>query len=313
MFCLRFLARARAAPRPAVSIGGAGASYGILARADRKRSPRGSAFHFLPSFPRAREGGASASGFDLAAPAPARGIFGASRSKPLAEGCPAFHFLASFPRAREGGASASGFDLAAPARAMGTLRREPIETAGRGVAVACVRSGISGWRDRAPDPWACGRQGGARRNQDNGCCPKARPPPFFCLGFEVGAPSAPARGRTWEGVSATAAGNSWPEGKPSDGLALCWRLASAARDRSLNLHLKGAAFHLLASFPRAREGGASASGFDLGAARAMGTLRREPIETAGRGVSVACVRSGISGWVIVLLIRGRAGAKAARG
>ena len=50
---------------------------------------------------------------------------------------------------------------------MGTLRREPIETAGRGVAVACVRSGISGWRDRAPDPWACGRQGGARRIKIN--------------------------------------------------------------------------------------------------------------------------------------------------
>ena len=39
---------------------------------------------------------------------------------------------------------------------------------------------------------------------------------------------------------------------------------------------------------------------------AMGTVRREPIETAGRGVAVACVRSGISGWVIGLLIRGRA-------
>jgi hypothetical protein len=45
----------------------------------------------------------------------------------------AFPVLASFPRAREGGASASGFDSAAPAPAMGTLRREPIETAGRGV------------------------------------------------------------------------------------------------------------------------------------------------------------------------------------
>jgi hypothetical protein len=58
-------------------------------------------------------------------------------------------------------ALAWGGVMAAPA--MGTLRREPIETAGRGVAVAGVRSGISGWRDRAPDPWACGRQGGARR------------------------------------------------------------------------------------------------------------------------------------------------------
>ena len=102
-------------------------------------------------------------------------------------------------------------------------------------------------------------------------------------------------------------------GKPSDVLALCWILASAARDRSLNFHLKGAAFHFCASFPRAREGGASASGFDSAApAPAMGTVRREPIETAGRGVAVACVRSGISGWVIGLLIRGRAGANGAR-
>ena len=38
----------------------------------------------------------------------------------------------------------------------------------------------------------------------------------------------------------------------------------------------------------------------------MGTVRREPIETAGRGVAVACVRSGISGWVIGLLIAWRA-------
>ena len=33
---------------------------------------------------------------------------------------------------------------------------------------------------------------------------------------------------------------------------------------------------------------------------AMGAVRREPIETAGRGVAVACVCSGISGWVIGL-------------
>ena len=41
----------------------------------------------------------------------------------------------------------------------------------------------------------------------------------------------------------------------------------------------------------------------------MGTVRREPIETAGRGVAAACVRSGISGWVIGLLIGWRAGAE----
>ena len=47
-------------------------------------------------------------------------------------------------------------------------------------------------------------------------------------------------------------------GQPSDVLARCWILASAERDRSLNLLGKGAAFHLCAPFPRAREGGASA-------------------------------------------------------
>ena len=41
-------------------------------------------------------------------------------------------------------------------------------------------------------------------------------------------------------------------------------------------------------------------------AAAIGTVRREPIETADRGVAVACVRSGISGWVIGLLIGWRA-------
>ena len=30
---------------------------------------------------------------------------------------------------------------------------------------------------------------------------------------------------------------------------------------------------------------------------AWGTVRREPIETAGGGLAVACVRSGLSGWV----------------
>ena len=60
-------------------------------------------------------------------------------------------------------------------------------------------------------------------------------------------------------------------GQPSDVLARCWILASAERDRSLNLLGKGAAFHLCCAFPRAREGGASASGFDPAApARSYG-------------------------------------------
>ena len=49
----------------------------------------------------------------------------------------------------EGGASASGFDLAAPAPAMGILRREPIETAGRGVAASTILSAFPRVRARA--------------------------------------------------------------------------------------------------------------------------------------------------------------------
>jgi hypothetical protein len=45
---------------------------------------------------------------------------------------------------------------------------------------------------------------------------------------------------------------------------------------------------------------------------AVGTLRRERIETAGRGVAAACVRSGISGWVIGLLIGWRRAPNGAR-
>jgi alcohol dehydrogenase, propanol-preferring len=62
--------------------------------------------------------------------------------------------------------------------------------------------------------------------------------------------------------------------------------------------LFGVRVNCLMLFPRAREGGASASGFDRRRRRgAMGTVRREPIESAGRGVAAACVRSGISRWV----------------
>ena len=60
-------------------------------------------------------------------------------------------------------------------------------------------------------------------------------------------------------------------GKPSDVLALCWILELAERDRSLNLLGKGGRVPPLRPFPRAREGGASASGFDPAApARSYG-------------------------------------------
>ena len=78
-------------------------------------------------------------------------------------------------------------------------------------------------------------------------------------------------------------------------------------DRFLNLHLKrGAVNYSLCVASRAREGGPRPA-VSIRAARSYGDFRREPIETAGRGVAVAYVRSGISGWVIGLLIRGRAG------
>ena len=49
----------------------------------------------------------------------------------------------------------SGFDSAAPARSYGVGRSRPDRNRWPRVAVAGVRSGISG---RALDPWACGRR-----------------------------------------------------------------------------------------------------------------------------------------------------------
>ncbi len=79
---------------------------------------------------------------------------------------------------------------------MGTVQREPIETADRGVAAACVRSGISGLRapnGARPIPGRPGRR----------CWPTARPAAVFCLGLGD---------RRRRSSSATAARNSWPQG-----------------------------------------------------------------------------------------------------
>ena len=51
----------------------------------------------------------------------------------------------SFPRAREGGALASGFDRRRRRRAIGSAAARPDRNRWPRVAVACVRSGISGW------------------------------------------------------------------------------------------------------------------------------------------------------------------------
>ena len=86
------------------------------------------------------------------------GLFGASGSKPLAEGS-ASHLAPPFPRAREGGASARVSIRRCRRGAVGILRRERIETAGRG----CARP-IPGRPDRR-------------------CWPTARPAAVFCLGL----------------------------------------------------------------------------------------------------------------------------------
>ena len=246
----------------------------------------------------------------------------------------AFHLGAPFPRAREGGASASGVSIRRRRRAaMGTVRREPIETPLAEGSVAGVRSGISG--DRALDPWACGRRTARGQSWSPGAGRCRGPPPFSVWDLEIAVAELFGNSRSQQLAG----------GKPSDVLARCWILELAERDRSLNLLGKGAAFHLGAPFPRAREGGASASGVSIRRRRraAMGTVRREPIETPlaegrvnfvmvvssrarGRRVgrrfrsaaparsygvcsaradrnrwlrmAVACVRSGISGWVI---------------
>ena len=102
-------------------------------------------------------------------------------------------------------------------------------------------------------------------------------------------------------------------GQPSAVRALCWILASAERDRSLNLLGKGGrVFHLRAAFPRAREGGASASGFDPAARRRSSygdCSARSRSKPLAEGWLWRVCAPGISGWVIGLLIGGCAGAE----
>ena len=79
------------------------------------------------------------------------------------------------------------------------------------------------------------------------------------------------------------------------------------RRRAGNTAVRVRVTHLRAVSSRAR-GRRLGQRFRSGGAGAQlwGTVRREPIETADRRLAVACVRSGISGWVIGLLIRARA-------
>ena len=162
--------------------------------------------------------------------------FGIGRARPLLESarkrCPRFTFARRFlVRARAAPRPAVSIRRCRRG-AMGTLRRERIETAGRGVAAACVRSGISGWviglliRARA----------GAERRAANTWSPWS---PMLADGearrcFLFG---------TWRSAVAELFGNSRSQqlaaGQPSDVLARYWILASAERDRSLNLLGKG--------------------------------------------------------------------------
>ncbi len=92
-------------------------------------------------------------------------------------------------------------------------------------------------------------------------------------------------------------------------------LGGSVADRgACNNAVREAAFYLCAPFPRAREGGASATGFDPAApARSYGDCSARADRNRWPRGSWACERSGISGWVIGLLIGWRAGAETARG
>ena len=72
---------------------------------------------------------------------------------------PAPHYLVSVSRARARGPAAGGFDPGAPAWSYGVASPRADRNRWPRGAVACVCSGISGWRDRALYPWACGRRG----------------------------------------------------------------------------------------------------------------------------------------------------------
>src|SRR5580704_11483130 len=100
---------------------------------------------------------------------------------------------------------------------MGTLRREPIETAGRGGPWRVCALEFSGWLIGL----LIGGHAGAERRAANAsrrCWPTARAAAAFFLD---------TRDRRWRSSSPTAARSSWPEGSLSDVLALCWILESA--------------------------------------------------------------------------------------
>ena len=182
---------------------------------------------------------------------------------------------APFPRAREGGASASGFDPAAPARSYGDCSAEPIET--RWLRVGCGVCAL--WHFRLGDRALIRGRAVAERRAANSWSPWS---PMLADGearrcFLFG---------TWRSAVAELFGNSRSQqlaaGQPSDVLALCWILASAERDRSLNLLRKGGRVTPLRAVSSRARGRRLSQRFRSGGAGAeLWGLRREPIETAG--------------------------------
>ena len=148
------------------------------------------------------------------------------------EGVAALHLCATFPRAREGGASASGFDPAAPARSYGDCSARADRN--RWLRVGCGVCAL--WHFRLGDRALIRGRAGAERRAANSWSPWS---PMLADGearrcFLFG---------TWRSAVAELFGNSRSQqlaaGQPSDVLARCWILASAERDRSLNLLRKG--------------------------------------------------------------------------
>ena len=185
----------------------------------------------------------------------------------------------AFPRAREGGASASGFDRRRrrasyrDCSARADRNRWP-----RGGCGVCAL-----WHFRLGDRLLIGGRAGAERRAANSwspgrrCWPTARPAAVFCL--------------DWRSAVAELFGNSRSQqlaaGQPSDVLALCWILASAERDRSLKSARKGGRVSNVLRVSSCARGRRLGQRFRSGGAGAelWGTVRREPIETAGQGVA----------------------------
>ena len=193
--------------------------------------------------------------------------FGIGRARPLLKSArkgSRVYLCCAFPRAREGGASASGFDPAAPARSYGdcSARADRNRWPRGGCGVCALWHFRLG--DRALDRLACGRR--TARGQflvavvaDAGR--RRGPPPFSVWDLEIGGggalrqqPLATAGRRAAFGCARTLLDFGIGRARP---------LLESAR--------KGSRVTLCCAFPRAREGGASASGFDPAApARSYG-------------------------------------------